>query len=76
MGTIGFSVAAPTLVPTLVSRVTLARANGRLELARTVAYAAGLALTGELVALLVAAAVLLLRALAVPPRALAPPRHP
>lgn len=88
VGTVGFSVAAPALVPALVPRAALARANGRLELARSVAYAAGPALAGALVAwlggaaafvlaaLLSAAAVLLLRALADPPRSLAPARHP
>jgi MFS family permease len=35
VGTVGFSVAAPALVPALVPRAALARANGRLELART-----------------------------------------
>ena len=43
------SVAAPALVPALVPRAALAAANGRLELARSVAYAAGPALAGALV---------------------------
>ena len=40
-GTVGFSVAAPALVPSLVPRELLGAANGRLELARSVAFAAG-----------------------------------
>ena len=48
-GTVVFSVAAPALVPSLVGRGQLARANGRLELARSIAYAAGPALAGSLV---------------------------
>ena len=50
IGTVGFSVAAPALVPALVGRESLARANGRLELARSAAYAGGPALAGSLVA--------------------------
>ncbi len=49
-GTVGFSVAAPALVPALVAADALAAANGRLELARSAAYAAGPALAGALVA--------------------------
>jgi predicted MFS family arabinose efflux permease len=49
-GTVGFSVAAPALVPALVPRAQLAVANGRLELARSAAFAAGPALAGALVA--------------------------
>lgn len=49
-GTVGFSVAAPALVPALVPRRLLAVANGRLELARSAAFAAGPALAGALVA--------------------------
>lgn len=48
-GTVGFSVAAPALVPALVPREALARANGQLELARSAAFAAGPALGGALV---------------------------
>jgi predicted MFS family arabinose efflux permease len=48
-GTIAFSVAAPALVPALVPAASLAAANGRLELARTVAFVAGPALAGALV---------------------------
>jgi predicted MFS family arabinose efflux permease len=47
-GTVVFSVAAPALVPALVSRAALAAANTRLELARSVAFAAGPALAGAL----------------------------
>jgi predicted MFS family arabinose efflux permease len=49
-GTVGFSVAAPALVPTLVPQHDLARANARLELARSLAFAAGPAVAGALVA--------------------------
>ena len=50
VGTVGFSVAAPALVPALVPRELLGRANGRLELARSAAFAGGPALAGALVA--------------------------
>jgi predicted MFS family arabinose efflux permease len=88
-GTVGFSVAAPALVPTLVPREALAAANGRLELARSMAFAAGPALAGALVswagaapafvlaAMLSATALLLLFGLPEASRsALAPRRHP
>ena len=88
VGTVGFSVAAPALVPALVPREALASANGRLELARSAAFTAGPALAGALVAwagasaafvlaavLSIAAVVLLLR-LTEAPRASAPRRHP
>ena len=48
-GTVAYNVAAPALVPSLVPRELLAAANGRLELARSVAYSAGPALGGLLV---------------------------
>ena len=88
VGTVGFSVTAPALVPALVPRDALARANGRLELARSTAFAAGPALAGALVswagasaafilaAMLSAAAVLLLSGLGEPTRAQVAPRHP
>jgi predicted MFS family arabinose efflux permease len=88
VGTVGFSVAAPALVPALVPRELLGRANGRLELARSAAYAGGPALAGALVAwagasaafviaaVLSASAVVLLWGLAEPMRAAAPTRHP
>lgn len=63
VGTVAFSVAAPALVPALVSRDLLGRANGRIELARSTAYAAGPALAGALVAWLGGAAVFVLGAL-------------
>lgn len=88
VGTVGFSVAAPALVPALVPREMLGVANGRLELARSAAFTAGPALAGALVAwagasaafvlaavLSVSAVGLLLR-LTEAPRAPAPPRHP
>ncbi|MBI5722221.1 MAG: MFS transporter [Burkholderiales bacterium] len=77
VGTVAFSVAAPAMVPALVPREALARANGRIELARSLAFAAGPALAGTVVAaagggsafalaaLLSALAVLLLRRLPV-----------
>ncbi|MCK6453712.1 MAG: MFS transporter [Alphaproteobacteria bacterium] len=49
-GTVVFTVAAPTLVPALVPRDEMAAANGRLELARSLAFAGGPALAGALVA--------------------------
>jgi predicted MFS family arabinose efflux permease len=88
-GTVGFSVAAPALVPALVPRAQLAQANGRLELARSAAFAAGPALAGALVAwagasaafvlaaMLSALALLCLLQLPETPRVgLAPRRHP
>lgn len=88
VGTVGFSVAAPALVPSLVPGRLLGQANARLELARSAAFAAGPALAGALVAwtgassafvlaaaLSGAAAVLLWR-LVEPERAPAPARHP
>jgi predicted MFS family arabinose efflux permease len=87
-GTVAYSVAAPALVPALVPQAALAAANGRIELARTIAFAAGPALAGALVgwtgaapAFAVAAAlslcaVFLLAGLREPPRPKLPPRHP
>src|SRR5436190_2313611 len=48
-GTVAYSVTAPALVPALVPAGALAAANGRIELARTVAFASGPALAGALV---------------------------
>src|SRR5471030_2393481 len=48
-GTVVYSVAAPALVPSLVSPKLLPAANARIELARTVAFASGPALGGVLV---------------------------
>lgn len=88
IGTVGFSVTAPALVPALVDRSQLAQANGRLELARSTAFAAGPALAGALVAwagasaafvlaaMLSISAVLLLMGLNEPPRPAVPARHP
>lgn len=88
IGTVAFSVAAPALVPALVAREQLARANGRLELARSAAFTAGPALAGALVAwggasaafvlatVLSAAAVPCLLRIVEPARASAPRRHP
>jgi predicted MFS family arabinose efflux permease len=88
VGTVAFSVAAPSLVPALVQADGLAQANGRLELARSAAFAAGPALAGALIAwtgasaafvlsgMLSVAAVLCLRGIAEPARAAMPARHP
>jgi predicted MFS family arabinose efflux permease len=87
-GTVAYSVAAPSLVPALVSSRELANANSRIELARTLAFAGGPALAGALVgwsgaalafglaAALSACAVALLAGLDEPPRPTLPPRHP
>ena len=48
-GTVVYSVTAPALVPSLVTADVLPIANGRVELARTAAYAGGPALGGALV---------------------------
>ena len=86
-GTVAYSVTAPALVPALVPREALAAANGRMELARSAAFAAGPALggalvgwTGPVVAFGVAAAlstwaVVTLRGLREPVRSGPPPRH-
>lgn len=88
VGTVAFSVAAPSLVPALVDASDLARANGRLELARSTAFAAGPALAGALIAwtgasaafvlsgMLSVLAVLCLRGIREPVRAAVAPRHP
>jgi predicted MFS family arabinose efflux permease len=87
-GTVAYSVAAPALVPALVPQAALAAANGRIELARTVAFAAGPALAGALVgwtgaapafgfaAALSVCAVFLLAGLHEPARPSLPRRHP
>ena len=88
VGTVAFSVAAPSLVPALVQVEGLAQANGRLELARSAAFAAGPALAGALIAwtrasaafvlsgMLSVVAVLCLRGIAEPARSAMPARHP
>jgi predicted MFS family arabinose efflux permease len=48
-GTVVYSVATPSLVPSLVAPASLPAANARIELARTVAFASGPALGGLLV---------------------------
>ncbi len=55
-GTVVYSVAAPSLVPSLVAPKLLSAANARIELARTVAFAGGPALGGMLVGFVGAAA--------------------
>jgi len=87
-GTVAYSVAAPALVPSLVPPEALPAANARIELARTIAFAAGPALGGVLVgwtgaapafcvaAALSVVAVLLLAGIYEPARASAVARHP
>src|ERR1700742_251439 len=87
-GTVVYSVAAPALVPSLVSPQLLPTANARIELARTVAFASGPALGGVLVgwvgaapafgcaAALSVVAVVLLSGIYEPSRTPAPRRHP
>jgi predicted MFS family arabinose efflux permease len=87
-GTVAYSVAAPALVPSLVSPQLLPAANARIELARTVAFASGPALGGVLVGWVGAApafgfaaalsviAVVLLSGIYEPARVPAPQRHP
>jgi predicted MFS family arabinose efflux permease len=48
-GTVVYSVAAPSLVPSLVAPHQLPAANARVELARTIAFAGGPAIGGVLV---------------------------
>src|ERR1700726_3805272 len=87
-GTVAYSVAAPALVPSLVSPQLLPAANARIELARTIAFASGPALGGVLVGWVGAApafgfaaalsiiAVVLLSGIYEPERVPAPKRHP
>src|ERR1700712_4798446 len=87
-GTVTYSVAAPALVPSLVTPNLLPAANARIELARTVAFASGPALGGVLVGWLGAApafgaaaalsliAVVLLSGIYEPARSSGPRRHP
>jgi predicted MFS family arabinose efflux permease len=87
-GTVAYSVAAPALVPSLVTPELLPAANSRIELARTIAFAGGPALGGVLVGWVGAApafgcatalsiiAVVLLSGIHEPARAAAPRRHP
>ena len=87
-GTVVYSVAAPALVPALVPPQALPAANARIELARTIAFAAGPAIGGLLVgwtgaapafgfaAALSMLAVLLLTRIPEPTRAKLARRHP
>src|SRR5260221_679343 len=87
-GTVAYSVAAPALVPSLVSPKLLPAANARIELARTIAFASGPALGGVLVgwvgaapafgfaATLSVVAVVLLAGIYEPARAVTARRHP
>ena len=87
-GTVAYSVAAPALVPSLVTPQLLPAANARIELARTIAFASGPALGGVLVggvgaapafgfaAALSVIAVVLLSGIYEPAREPAPRRHP
>ena len=87
-GTVAYGVGAPALVPALVEPKSLPVANGRIELARTTAFAAGPALGGALVgwigglpafgvaAALSACAATLLIGIAEPARPKPLPQHP
>jgi predicted MFS family arabinose efflux permease len=87
-GTVVYSVAAPSLVPSLVRPDQLSVANARIELARTVAFAGGPAVGGALVGFVGAApafgsaaalsiiAVVLLSGVHEPARAAIPRRKP
>jgi predicted MFS family arabinose efflux permease len=87
-GTVAYGVTAPALVPALVAPHALPVANGRIELARTTAFAAGPALGGAMVswigggpafgvaAALSLAAVVLLAGITEPPRSRRPSQHP
>ena len=87
-GTVVYSVATPSLVPSLVPSKLLPAANARIELARTIAFASGPALGGILVgwvgaapafgfaAALSVVAVVLLSGIYEPARAPMPRRHP
>jgi predicted MFS family arabinose efflux permease len=87
-GTVAYSVAAPALVPSLVTAKQLPAANARIELARTIAFASGPALGGVLVGWVGAApafgfaaalsvmAVVLLSGIYEPARQAGPRRHP
>jgi MFS family permease len=48
VGTVVYNVTVPGMVPLLVDRAGLPRANGRLELARSIAFAAGPGMAGLL----------------------------
>jgi predicted MFS family arabinose efflux permease len=86
-GTVVYSVATPALIPELVKAEDLPRANAKIELARTAAFAAGPALGGALVGWtgatmafawacgLSACAVLLLAGVREPQRAARPRPH-
>ncbi|WP_325100543.1 MULTISPECIES: MFS transporter [unclassified Delftia] len=89
VGTVGFGVAVPGLVSSLVPRASLANTNARLELARSAAFAAGPAVAGALVSWAGASAAFVLAAMmsvfaigllsrVTPPPAVAPVsrRHP
>lgn len=54
-GTVAYNVASPSLITALVERGGWAKANGRTELARSIAYSAGPALGGLLVGVIGAA---------------------
>jgi predicted MFS family arabinose efflux permease len=87
-GTVVYGVTAPALVPSLVERSMLPVANGKIELARTAAFAAGPAVGGALVgwtggmpafgvaAALSVLAVVLLSRIGEPPRTRMERRHP
>lgn len=86
-GTVAYSVTTPALIPGLVNAEDLSRANAKVELARTAAFAAGPALGGALVGWTGATAafawacglslfaVFLLSGIGEPQRAIGPRRH-
>jgi predicted MFS family arabinose efflux permease len=86
-GTVAYSVTTPALIPGLVEAKQLSRANAKIELARTAAFAAGPALGGALVGWIGATAafasasglslgaVVLLSGVREPQRATGPRRH-
>ena len=49
IGTVAYSVTAPSLIPSIVDKRHLIAANGRIELVRSIAFASGPALGGALV---------------------------
>ena len=86
-GTVAFTVAAPALIPALVPRSGLVSANGQIEIARSMAFMAGPAVAGVLVAwagasptfvlaaLLSGLAVAFLAGIPEPPRQATAPKH-
>lgn len=88
IGTVAYSVTAPSLIPSIVERRHLIVANGRIELVRSIAFASGPAVGGALVgwiganwafafaALLSGMAVIALMGIPEPRVGTSPLRHP